>query len=74
VIVDNRGAPVARSARLSRRAAPDGYTLLVGAVPRSDHALQKLPYSFGRFAPIPNPHVPNIVVVNPSVKARTSRS
>jgi tripartite-type tricarboxylate transporter receptor subunit TctC len=76
VIIDNRGgAGGTLGAGLAARAAPDGYTLFVGAV---HHAIatslyKKLPYSFEKdFAPITVlAYVPHIVVAHPSVPAKT---
>ena len=76
VIIDNRGgAGGTLGAGLAARAAPDGYTLFVGAV---HHAIatslyKKLPYSFEKdFAPITVlAYVPHIVVAHSSVPAKT---
>ena len=75
MIVDNRGgAGGTLGAGLAARAAPDGYTLLVGAVHHTiaTSLYKKLPYSFEKdFAPITVlAFVPNIVVVHPSVQAK----
>ena len=75
VLIDNRpGAGGSLGAELAARAAPDGHTLLMGAL--STHAVNpylypKLGYDPVRdFAPVTLvANVPNILVVNPAVKA-----
>src|SRR5262245_25437638 len=76
VVVDNRGgAGGTLGAGIAARAAPDGYTLLVGAVHHTiaTTLYKKLPYSFEKdLSPITVlAFVPNIVVVHPSVQAKT---
>jgi len=76
VIVDNRGgAGGTLGAAEAARAAGDGYTLLMGAIHHTiaTSAYPKLPYDFQRdFAPITVVAiVPNVLVVNPSVPAKT---
>jgi tripartite-type tricarboxylate transporter receptor subunit TctC len=77
VLIDNRpGAGGSLGAELAARAAPDGYTILMGAL--STHAVNpylypKLGYDPVRdFAPITLvANVPNILIVNPTVKAES---
>ncbi|MFA5915400.1 MAG: tripartite tricarboxylate transporter substrate binding protein, partial [Burkholderiales bacterium] len=79
VIVDNRaGAGGNIGADAVAKAAPDGYTLLMGAV--ATHAINpvlysKIPYDpIKDFAPVALvAQVPNILVVNPSVPAKSVR-
>jgi tripartite-type tricarboxylate transporter receptor subunit TctC len=72
VIIDNRpGAGGTVGAAEAARAAPDGYTLLMGAVHHeiATSVYAKLPYDFQKdFAPITTVAiVPNVLVVNPSI-------
>jgi tripartite-type tricarboxylate transporter receptor subunit TctC len=77
VVVDNRaGAGGNIGADLVAKAAPDGYTLLMGAVATQaiNPALySKIPYDpIKDFAPVALvAQVPNILVVNPSVPAKS---
>ena len=75
-IVENRPAPAATSApRRSSRAAPDGYTLLLVDSANAINATlyDKLNFDFLRdIAPVAGiVRVPNVMVVNPSVPAKT---
>ncbi|SAI69268.1 putattive exported protein [Bordetella ansorpii] len=74
VIVENRpGAGSTLGADYVARTAPDGYTLLMGAVHHTiaTSVYRKLNYDFQKdFAPITTVAlVPNVLVVNPGVKA-----
>lgn len=76
VIIENRGGAGATiGADMVAKSSPDGYTLLMGATHHSiaQSAYPKVPYDFGRdFSPITViALVPNVVVVNPSVQAKT---
>jgi len=79
VVVDNRaGAGGNIGADLVAKSAPDGYTLLMGAV--ATHAINpslysKIPYDPVKdFAPVALvAQVPNILVLNPAVPARSVR-
>jgi tripartite-type tricarboxylate transporter receptor subunit TctC len=76
VIVENRpGGGTNIGSELVARAAPDGYTLLVGGVPNTVNAVffKKLPYDVIKdFAPISQmTTAPNILAVHPSLPVRT---
>jgi tripartite-type tricarboxylate transporter receptor subunit TctC len=75
-VVDNRaGAGGTLAAGLAARAAPDGYTLFVATVAHTmaTSLYKSLPYDFEKdFVPITVlASVPNILVVNPSVPAKS---
>jgi tripartite-type tricarboxylate transporter receptor subunit TctC len=75
-VVENRpGAGATLGTEAVVRSAPDGYTLLLAATSSTINATlyEKLNYNFIRdIAPIAGIfHVPNVVVVNPSVQAKT---
>jgi tripartite-type tricarboxylate transporter receptor subunit TctC len=76
VIIENRaGAGATIGADMVAKSPPDGYTLLMGATHHSiaQSAYSRVPYDFGRdFSPITViALVPNMVVVNAKVPART---
>ena len=76
VIVDNRGGAGATiGANMVAKAAPDGYTLLMGAIHHTiaPSVYKKLPYDFQKdLAPVTVVAVvPNVLVVNPSVPAKS---
>ena len=76
VIVENRpGGGTNIGSELVARAAPDGYTLLVGGVPNTVNMVffKKLPYDVVRdFAPISQmTAAPNILAVHPSLPVRS---
>ncbi|MFT3813993.1 MAG: tripartite tricarboxylate transporter substrate binding protein [Acidovorax sp.] len=76
VIVENKpGAGATVGADYVAKSRPDGYTLLMGAVHHTiaTSVYPKLPYDFQKdFAPITTVAlVPNVLVVNPQVPART---
>jgi tripartite-type tricarboxylate transporter receptor subunit TctC len=76
VIVENKGgAGGTIGATEAARAAPNGYTLLMGAIHHTiaTSVYPSLPYDFQRdFAPVTVVAiVPNVLVVNPSVPAKT---
>lgn len=75
-VVENRpGVGGTIGASMVARAPADGYTLLLGTVHHTiaQAVYKSLPYNFGRdFAPVSvMAMVPNVVVVNPSVPAKT---
>jgi tripartite-type tricarboxylate transporter receptor subunit TctC len=76
VVVENRpGAAGNLGTEQAAKAAPDGYTLLMVTVAQSisESLYSKLPYNLARdLAPVALvAHVPNVMVVHPSVPART---
>ncbi len=78
VIVENRpGGGTNIGSELVARAAPDGYTLLVGGVPNTVNAVffKKLPYDVVKdFAPVSQmTTAPNILAVHPSLPVRSAR-
>jgi tripartite-type tricarboxylate transporter receptor subunit TctC len=78
VVVENRGgAGGTLGAAEAAKAAPDGYTLLMGAIHHTiaHTAYPKLPYDFGKdFAPISVVAiVPNVVVVNAQMPVKSAR-
>jgi len=74
-VVDNRpGANMIVASSLVAKAAPDGYTMFMGAVPHAiNPTLYKLPYDpIKDFTPIALIcSVPNLLVVHPAVPAAT---
>ena len=77
VVIENKpGAGATLGADLVAKSAPDGYTLLMGAAHHTiaQKVYAKIPYKFDRdFAPITMvAMVPNMVVVNSDVPAKTS--
>lgn len=77
VIVENKpGAGATLGADFVAKAKPDGHTLLMGAVHHTiaSSVYRKLPYDFQKdLAPITTVAlVPNVLVVNPSVPAKTT--
>lgn len=78
VVIDNRGgAGGTVGAAEAAKAAPDGHTLLMGAIHHTiaSSVYPKLSYDFVKdFAPITVvANVPNVLVVNPSVPANNAR-
>lgn len=79
VVIDNRpGATGTIGAAAVAKAAPDGYTLLLGTsneLSMSPGLYEKLPYDPGRdFAPITTVITfPNILVVHPALSVRTTK-
>ena len=76
VIVENRpGGGTNIGSELVARAAPDGYTLLVGGVPNTVNTIffKKLPYDVVKdFAPISQmTTAPNILALHPSLPVRS---
>ncbi len=78
VIVENRpGGGTNIGSELAARAAPDGYTVLVGGLPNvvNTFLFKKLPYDLLRdFAPVTHTTTaPNILAVHPSLPARSAK-
>ena len=78
VIVENRpGGGTNIGSELVARAAPDGYTLLVGGVPNTVNMVffKKLPYDVVKdFAPVTQMSTaPNILAVHPSLPVRSAK-
>lgn len=75
VVVDNRpGANMIIGTNLAAKAAPDGYTMVMAAIPHAiNPSLYKLPYDPVRdFTPIAMIcFVPNVLVVHPSTPANS---
>lgn len=76
VVIENKsGASATLGADAAAKSAPDGYTLLAGSAHHTiaQSVLPKLPYKFDTdLVPIAlTAIVPNVVVVNSNVKART---
>ena len=76
VVVENRpGGGTNIGSELVARAAPDGYTLLLGGVPNTVNVslFRKLPYDVIRdFAPVvQTTTAPNILAVHPSIPAKS---
>lgn len=78
VIVDNRaGAGGALGADMVAKAAPDGYTLLMGtpgSLTINPNLMAKIPYSLNDFAPITLATIsPFVVLVHPGVAANSMK-
>ena len=78
VIVENRpGGGTNIGSELVARAAPDGYTVLVGGLPNvvNTFLFRKLPYDLIKdFAPVAlTTTAPNILAVHPSLPARSAK-
>lgn len=76
VIVDNRGGGAGFvGMQAVARAAPDGYTLIlghIGTLAVNPAMFAKMPYGVADFAPVSLvATVPNVLVVNPAVPAKT---
>src|SRR5216683_2748805 len=76
VVVENRGGASGNiGTELAARAAPDGYTILMGNVAPNAILFKNLPFDpIADFAPVSLiASTPNILVVHPSTPARTVR-